>query len=123
MKARLSVCTLLTGIFSLLLASTAAFAVEHPTQPITIKIEGAKMAPVTFSHEIHADKQKIACATCHHKDAENPKACTVCHTAQGTPGGAPAARDAFHTRCQGCHKENAAKGVNAPTKCNECHKK
>jgi len=123
MKVRPSVYALLIAIFSLLLASTMAFTAEYPKEPITIKIEGAKMAPVTFSHEVHPGKQKIACATCHHKDAENPKACTVCHTAKGTPGGAPAARDAFHTRCQGCHKDAAAKGVTAPTKCNECPKK
>ncbi len=122
MKARISVCALLLGIFSLFLASTVTYAADAPKQPVVIKIEGAKMPPVTFSHDIHG-KQKIACVTCHHKDAQNPKACTVCHTVKGTPGGAPAAKDAFHTRCQGCHKEAAAKGVNAPTKCNDCHKK
>ena len=122
MKAKLPVSVLLLGILSLLLASTVTYSAEAPKQPIVIKIEGAKMAPVTFSHETH-EKQKIACTTCHHKDAQDPKACTTCHTAKGGQGGAPAAKDAFHTRCQGCHKEATAKGVNAPTKCNDCHKK
>jgi hypothetical protein len=122
MKARLSTCVVLLGVFSLLLASFSSYAAEAPKQPIAIKIEGAKMPPVTFSHDVHV-KQKVACATCHHKDAANPKVCTTCHTVKGGQGGAPAAKDAFHTRCQGCHKEAAAKGVNAPTKCNDCHKK
>ena len=77
---------------------------------------------MTFPHDIHVEKQKLECVTCHHKNPDNPTACTTCH---GKParGKAPAARDAFHTRCQGCHKEMVAKGVHPPTKCMECHKK
>jgi hypothetical protein len=119
MKARLSVCVFLLGILSLV-ATSFAHAADAPKQPVTIKIEGAKMPPVTFSHGAH---QKVACAVCHHKDAQNPKACTTCHTVKGGQGGAPAAKDAFHTRCIGCHKEAGAKGAKAPTKCNDCHKK
>jgi hypothetical protein len=123
MKTGLSVCAVMVGMLFLLLFSIAAPAVEHPKEPIAIKLEGAKMPPVTFPHETHVDKAKVACATCHHKDAQNPKACTTCHGAKEAKGGAPLAKDAFHTRCQGCHKESAAKGLSAPTKCNECHKK
>ena len=121
MKAKLSLCVLLLGVFSLVMA-TVTFSAEPPSQPIVIKLEGAKMPPVTFSHQVHV-KQNIACATCHHKDAQDPKACTTCHSVQGAKGGAPAARDAFHARCQGCHKQAVTKGMNAPTKCNDCHKK
>src|SRR5208283_1476435 len=121
MKARLSVCAVLMGIGALLLSPTLAYSADYPKQPITIKVEGAKMPPVIFPHAPHVEKQKVACAVCHHKDADNPKACTTCHGAK--EGGAPPAKDAFHTRCQGCHKEAAAKGMSAPTKCNECHKK
>jgi hypothetical protein len=122
MKAKVATCAFLLGIFSFLLSSTITYAAEAPKQPISIKVEGAKMPPVAFSHETHL-KQKIACATCHHKDAQDPKACTTCHTLQGGQGGAPSVKDAFHAKCQGCHKEASAKGVNAPTKCNDCHKK
>jgi hypothetical protein len=123
MKTRVSVCALVIAVFSLLLVSIAAPAAEYPKAPIVIKVEGAKMPPVTFPHEIHVNTVKVACATCHHKDAQNPKACTTCHGAKEVKGGAPTAKDAFHTRCLGCHKESAAKGMKAPTKCNECHKK
>ena len=123
MKTRAAVCALLIGMTTLLLCAFAASAADYPKEPVTIKLEGAKMPPVTFPHATHVDKAKVACATCHHKDAQNPKACTTCHSAKEAKGGAPLAKDAFHTRCQGCHKESAAKGVSAPTKCNECHKK
>ncbi len=120
MRNRTFACALLFGAFFLFVASPVIYAADHPKQPITIKLEGAKMPPVTFPHSVHVEKHKIECATCHHKDAQDPKACTNCH---GKDPKAPAAKDAFHTRCQGCHKEQAAKGVKAPTKCNECHKK
>ncbi len=79
------------------------------------------MAPVTFSHTSHVDKAKIDCAKCHHKDAQNPKACTECHGVKQAKDNAPLAKDAFHNQCQNCHKQ--LKGIKAPTKCNECHKK
>ena len=124
MKTRVSVCALMLGMVSLLfLFSYPVSAADYPKEPVTIKLEGAKMPPVTFPHATHVDKAKVACATCHHKDAQSPKACTTCHGEKEAKGGAPLAKDAFHTRCQGCHKESAAKGVSAPTKCNECHKK
>jgi hypothetical protein len=90
---------------------------------VTLKLDGAKMAPVTFSHLTHIQKAKINCAVCHHKD-KDPKeaqACRTCHQATGIKDNAVPAKDAFHKRCQTCHKEEAAKGVNAPTKCTECH--
>ena len=124
MKTRRAVCALMVfAVLSFLSFSFSALAADYPKEPVTIKIEGAKMAPVTFPHETHVVKEKIACATCHHKDAQSPKACTTCHDPKEAKGGAPLAKDAFHTRCQGCHKESAAKGMSAPTKCNECHKK
>lgn len=120
MKAKQFVLLCLLGLVSLLSASTVVRAAEAPKQPVVIKAEGAKMAPVAFPHGAH---QKVACATCHHKDAQNPEACATCHTLKGGQGGAPSAKDAFHTRCIGCHKESSAKGAKAPTKCNDCHKK
>ncbi len=122
MKSRSAV-----GFLSLLLLlvfclAPAVRAADYPKQPITIKLEGAKMPPVTFSHDAHVEKQKIACVTCHHSDPKNPKACTTCHGSEAK-NGAPPAKTAFHDKCQGCHKDMAAKGVKAPTKCAECHKK
>ena len=121
----MSIDALFLGVVFLFSASTVVYPADYPTQPIAVKVEGAKMAPVTFLHGTHVDKQKIACNVCHHKDkdTENPKACTTCHGAKEAKGGAPAAKDAFHTMCQGCHKKTVAKGASAPTKCTECHKK
>jgi hypothetical protein len=122
MRNKRTVLLLLFGVFFLLVASPVIYAADYPKAPGPVKIAGAKMPVVTFSHPIHVEKGKVECAKCHHKDADSPKACTTCHGAEAK-GSAPAAKDAFHTRCQGCHKDAAAKGASAPTKCNECHKK
>jgi hypothetical protein len=124
MKTKLWFHTLLLGIVPFFLVSTTIFATDYPKQPITLKVEGAKMAPVTFLHETHTEKQKVACKVCHHKDNQNPKACTTCHGANEVKTGASAAKDSFHKMCRDCHvKGAAAKGVTGPTKCIECHKK
>jgi hypothetical protein len=103
----------------------SASAEKKVPDTVTLKLEGAKMAPVPFSHLTHVKKAKVECAVCHHKDKDpkEARACTTCHQATEGKNNAPAAKDAFHKKCQTCHKENAAKGVkNAPTKCAECHK-
>jgi len=122
MRTKTFVFVLLSGVFFFLLGSPVICGAHHPEKPIVVRLEGAKMPPVTFSHATHVDKTKIDCVKCHHKDPKQPKACTTCHGNE-VKGKAPAAKDAFHTTCQGCHKEEAAKGAKAPTKCNECHKK
>lgn len=122
MRDRFTLCAMLFCLLLTFLVSPVVYAADYPKEPVTIKVEGAKMAPVTFPHATHVEKLKIDCAKCHHKDAQNPKACTTCHGATAKDN-TPSAKDAFHTRCQTCHKEMAAKGTPAPTKCNECHKK
>jgi hypothetical protein len=126
MKSKVSVFVVCFAVsVCLLLAAGASFAQKSPPATVTIKLEGAKMAPVTFSHGTHVDKAKVDCAVCHHKDADakNPAACTTCHAVKEAKGGASVAKDAFHGKCQGCHKDAASKGKAAPTKCAECHKK
>jgi ribosomal protein L40E len=113
---------LLFCLLALFCVPFAANGADYPKQPITIKLEGAKMPPVTFSHATHVEKQKVDCVKCHHKNPQDPTACTTCHEKEAK-GKTPAARDAFHTRCQTCHKEMVAKGLHSPTKCMECHKK
>jgi hypothetical protein len=102
-----------------------AAAQNAPGDTLQIKLEGAKMPPVAFSHPSHVDKAKIACTTCHHKEmAGNAyEACVKCHSLKDVKGGAPNAKEAFHKQCINCHKDSVKKGVAAPTKCNECHKK
>jgi hypothetical protein len=117
-----SLLVLPSGILLLFLASTVLGAADYPKGTAGLKLERAKMASVSFSHESHAGKAKVACARCHHADPQAPKACTTCHQreAQEKKVGA---RDAFHETCIDCHKDVAAKGAKAPVKCNECHKK
>jgi hypothetical protein len=124
MVRKLLICTVcMIGVSFLAVGFVSAQKAMPDT--VTIKLEGAKMPPVAFSHPAHVDKAKVDCAVCHHKDKDpkQPAACTTCHDVKDAKGKAPAAKDAFHNRCQTCHKDMTAKGKTAPTKCNECHKK
>jgi hypothetical protein len=121
MKAGSVAALLVACLLLLSLASPAAKAAEPPKGPITIKLEGAKMPPVVFSHETH-EKRGIECIKCHHKDPQDPKACTTCHEKEAK-GAAIPSKDAFHNTCLGCHKETAQQGLKAPAKCMECHKR
>ena len=114
-----STCLSFALLAPLLLAGGVG-AAEAPKSPVVIQADGAKMAPVTFSHEKHG---KVECAKCHHKDADEPKGCKTCHDIKEAKNNAPKIQDSFHKVCQTCHKEQAEKGAKAPTKCNECHKK
>ncbi|HOE17563.1 MAG TPA: cytochrome c3 family protein [Syntrophorhabdaceae bacterium] len=100
-------------------------AQKQVPEPLSLLLEGAKLPPTPFSHAAHAEKRKIECVICHHKDKDpkEPDKCTTCHLLKEVKDSVPTAKDAFHKNCQTCHKESAAKGVNAPTKCAECHKK
>lgn len=126
MKAKFSICVLFFVVsVSILFSASLLFAQKKAPEPVTIKLEGAKMAPVKFSHATHTDKAKVDCATCHHKDKDpkEPAGCVTCHPVKDAKDNAPVAKDAFHKQCQTCHKDSTAKGKAAPTKCNECHKK
>ena len=87
--------------------SLAAFAIGPPV----IKIPAPMMGTVTFPHAMH---QKIVhnFKTCHHMGVAAGK-CTKCH---GVLKNAPSAKDAFHTRCKGCHAK-----MHGPTNCKACH--
>ena len=102
-----------------------AYAQKKPPEPLMLKLDGAKFPAVPFSHSLHTEKAKADCVVCHHKD-KNPKepgGCMPCHDRNEVKDGAPPIKDAYHKNCIDCHKEFVAKKVNAPTKCNECHKK
>jgi hypothetical protein len=120
---------LMTGVLVLVCAfvlfTGVVSAQKKMPDTVTLKLEGAAMAPVTFSHVTHAQKAKIDCVSCHHKDKDpkESRACRTCHQVTGSKESAPPAKDIFHLKCQTCHKESTAKGVKAPTLCTECHKK
>ena len=110
---------------SLLLLGSFVSAQKKPAEPMMIKLEGGKLPPVPFSHTSHAEKEKIDCAVCHHKDKDvnNPQPCVSCHLIKEVKDNAAIAKEAYHKNCITCHKDSAAKGKAAPVKCNECHKK
>ena len=56
-----------------MVAGYAAIAAKPGPKDVTIKACQKTKPPVAFPHEAHAKKQKIACKTCHHKEAG--KAC------------------------------------------------
>ncbi len=95
-----------------LFALGSAAVVTADTGPEVIKLP-ASMGEVTFQHKAHQDRVDD-CTTCHHQGVE-AGACRSCH--DGTT--APKAKDVFHKRCKGCHKENKS----GPTKCSGCHVK
>jgi hypothetical protein len=107
----------------LVFATNNVTAQKTPADTMTLKLENAKMAPVTFSHGAHGKTNK--CSLCHHKDKDptGPEKCGTCHLLKEVKDKAIPATDAFHKQCQTCHKEAKSKGVGAPTNCNECHKK
>jgi len=110
-------------IFFLIFAINSVKAQKTPADAMTLKLENAKMAVVTFSHGAHT--KTIKCFVCHHKDKDPtvPEKCGTCHMLKEVKDKAIPITDAFHKQCQACHKEAKSKGVNAPTGCNECHKK
>jgi hypothetical protein len=110
-------------ISTLIFTINSARAQKTAANTMTLKLENTKMAPVTFSHDSHG--KTINCTNCHHKDKNptSPEKCGTCHLVKEVKEKAPPAQDAFHGKCRSCHKENAAKGINAPTGCNDCHKK
>jgi hypothetical protein len=113
----------LVFICAFMFVSVAVPAEKKMPDKVTLKLEG-KMPPVIFSHATHAEKAKINCTVCHHKDKDpkEARACRTCHQITAVKDNAPPAKDVFHQKCQTCHKESTEKGVTAPTKCTECHK-
>ncbi|MDR2017884.1 MAG: cytochrome c family protein [Syntrophobacterales bacterium] len=113
-----SIILVFASVFATTFCDVSWAQEKTPTKTMSIKAEGAKMAAVPFSHQTHADKDRITCNICHHKAKEGKqyKKCVDCHSLKDTNNDAPAAKDAFHKQCQNCHKE-------IMKKCNECHKK
>jgi hypothetical protein len=124
-KSILSSLILTIFLFTIFSLSGPVLADKQPPDPIVIKNEGAKLPPVNFSHKSHVEKLKLECVKCHHKDInpKEPEGCFKCHFFAEVKDNAPTTKDAYHKQCQTCHKESSAKGVKAPTACNECHKK
>ncbi|MCS7280492.1 MAG: cytochrome c family protein [Desulfobacterota bacterium] len=125
MVIRSFVFGVIVTFLSILILATGSTAQKKIPEVITLKMEGGRLAPVVFNHPLHTDKHKIACDKCHHKDQDpqQPDLCIKCHPAKDGKPGVTLLKDAYHKMCIDCHKEVVAKGIKAPTKCTECHKK
>lgn len=111
--------------------SPAALAAQTlgPTAPDTVLYTGR--GTVTFLHAAHAERWD--CVTCHHESrpemplASEHQKCGDCHTQTVAEPMKTSLRSAFHDAeagqgvCYTCHKEEAAKGVEVPMRCAECH--
>ncbi len=113
------------AVFIVAILFQVGYAQKKCPESLTLKLEGAKLPPVAFTHSVHTEKAKVDCAICHHKDKNprEPGGCMPCHDRNDVKNGAPPVKDAYHKNCIDCHKESVAKKVSAPTKCNDCHKK
>lgn len=123
-KFKILVGTVMVVLFAAILFQVA-HAQKKPPESLMLKLDDAKFPPVLFTHSVHTEKEKIGCVRCHHKDKDpgEPGGCMPCHDRKDVKMGAPPIKDAYHKNCIDCHKESIAKKINAPTKCNECHKK
>jgi hypothetical protein len=118
-------------MLSALLLAGLALAQTAPKDVLILK--GSPMGGVKFLHKMHTEQTK--CTTCHHPSkSEKPskvatEACRDCHTTPPTAPMKTKTQAAFHNPsatsgvCIDCHKEQNAKGKNAPTKCMQCHQK
>lgn len=105
---------------------------KAPENAIILK---ASLGGVRFEHKSHSEVRHVACESCHHasrpeKPATLPQqACRTCHTSMAAPPMKTKLQAVFHNptgtagTCIDCHKTSNTKGLAAPVKCLECHKK
>ena len=107
-----------------LLASCGVWAgyPEIPADKEVISIP-SKLGTVTFAHKAHSGLKNVDCKTCHHSypDVDGIQDCHNCHKPKASD--TIKAKEAFHTRCRGCHKYTVDSGEKGgPTrKCELCH--
>lgn len=108
--------------------SLAAQAAEPPGPDSVVYTARGR---VVFYHAKHAEKAE--CSSCHHESKperplESPRQkCSDCHTDPPTAPMTTTLRFAMHNTeersgtCFDCHKAEAEKGVEVPTRCADCH--
>ena len=113
-------------------ALSLAQQTTEPPGPDTVRYTPSR-GTVTFTHAKHA--KSIECSACHHASrAERPytkprQACADCHLAEPAAPVTTSLKAAFHNTaertgtCYDCHKKEVAAGKDAPTACNDCHKR
>jgi hypothetical protein len=103
---------IILGILILgLLLSLSVYIKKTSAQPESITLEST-LGNVTLDHAKHSET--ITCSECHHMGEVSQK-CTSCHTQDSDVN----SKDAFHTNCITCHREQEQ----GPILCMDCHKK
>lgn len=87
---------------------------------VHLTIEGGKLPGVSFSHTVHADKEMIDCAVCHHKEPKTPQRCSGCHAINEAKDNTLSLKEVFHRQCIGCHEREKRKGNNIPVQRSDC---
>ncbi len=123
-RATIAIVLTMAALFVIVLFQ-CAFAQKKVPKSMMLKLEGGKLPPVPFSHAVHTDKARVDCVACHHKDKDpkRPGRCMPCHDIKELKNGAIPIKDAYHKGCIACHRRAVEKGMSAPAKCNDCHKK
>jgi hypothetical protein len=150
-KGSFVLVALIVGVLCVFVAGGIYAGTKAPDE---IRFENEK-GLVVFSHKKHTTDYGAGCGECHHdaegkpltdlKEGDEVKSCKECHK---KPGEVPKevkkewrdkklkkeetgkleleyVAEAFHTNCQGCHKEYNKKNKTkaAPTTCTKCHEK
>lgn len=99
-----------------------AFTQGKAPETIVLKEIQKAQPAVTFSHATHS--KSFNCTECHHtyKGEGAIEKCSKCH-GEKEEGKKVSLKNAFHNKCNGCHKAKKAEGKNPPTACSGCHKK
>ena len=123
--------------------SYAAFPAKTPEEPVRImyKVVAGK---VLFDHKTHTSESGygLSCIDCHHHpedEEESLRACGDCHQIPAEGDTAPKAcydchepdeiedseftkrADAFHSKCEACHKESDIGPIEEDQRCGWCH--
>jgi hypothetical protein len=117
-----------TLLFSMAQAQEDHYRLEHTDTFGTLR-----RPAVNFAHEAHVTAlEEKGCGACHHApDAETgllvyvqdeEVSCSECH-GRKQENETPALREAFHGRCNRCHRQmiKSVKNFKGPTTCGECH--
>lgn len=115
------------GLMATLLIFVSAYSQEDMVAVNNDAFDNPQRPPSVFHHDEHNEKAGIEeCNECHHTyndegklikdESSEDQRCSECHELKAS-GRKPSLMNAFHTRCEDCHKEKN-KG---PVMCGECH--
>lgn len=120
---KLTVLTVVTAAFALIMIAHPAFPVEVDIGPknILMKSPEAKK-PAEFPHRDH--QKSITCTACHHTDDKvmDIQKCVMCHNDKMSNQDLNDLKKAGHALCKECHKKSRQEGKDdASGRCSTCH--